>query len=176
MKLLNIERNDKSLTIRTLNNTFMKITFLILKQITCYIVYNVYNTLLIHICTETLQQNSLTLCLHITLYTHGLDLMLHSKYTSMPSCIALPLMLLPSSRLTTGTSVEKTKIVRRRSEYAKLQRKRSHGHSVLWYPVHMTFPKMIFSYNVRRFMTTITFHYLILFTVSRIKSLKSVLL
>jgi len=37
----------------------------------------------------------------------------------MPSCIALPLMLLPSSRLTTGTSVERKKNVRRRSAYAK---------------------------------------------------------
>jgi hypothetical protein len=53
---------------------------------------------------------SLTLCLQLTLYTQGLDLMLHSKYTSIPSRIELAFRLLPSSRLTIGTSENNKKI------------------------------------------------------------------
>lgn len=47
----------------------------------------------------------LTLCRQLTLYTHGFDLMLHSKYTSAPSrMVDVELRLLPSSSVTTGTS------------------------------------------------------------------------
>ena len=54
-----------------------------------------------------LEINLLTLCFHETLYTHGLDFILHSKYTSAPS--RMPFCrwfcwFVPNSNFTTGIS------------------------------------------------------------------------
>lgn len=46
----------------------------------------------------------LTLCRQFTLYTQGFDLILHSKYTSAPSCIDDVFEFVPSSSVTTGLS------------------------------------------------------------------------
>lgn len=46
----------------------------------------------------------LTLCRQLTLFTQGFDLILHSKYTSAPSCIDDVFELVPSSSDTTGLS------------------------------------------------------------------------
>lgn len=47
----------------------------------------------------------LTLWRQLTRYTHGLDFMLHSKYTSAPSRIEVEFKFVPNSNVTTGVSV-----------------------------------------------------------------------
>lgn len=82
--------------------------FFLLLFSTTFSVYSIYlyampvlNKLVIII---IINKYFLTLCFQCTLYTHGLDFILHSKYTSAPSRIIVEFMLLPSSRDTTGKS------------------------------------------------------------------------